>query len=217
MDREQKRLELEERMERKRRIQRTYARSLVADSIQDATLENFTYRDGTGIALTKSKEFVKHFSTRKTGILLFGKPGNGKSHLARGMEQAIDAMHYATLFLDWLKLCELAKATFSRNSKTTIADYVTAAVEADFLVLDELGAGTLSDFEFKNLLFPIVNGRQGKKTVYTTNLDIKRLAAWMAAHDPDGRIIDRIIGSCEIVQNSGTSKRVEDAEKRMST
>lgn len=218
----EKELEKSERLKRKGDIQRTFAKSIMSDALRGATLDNFIVRPGTETALRKAKEFRENWQERQTGLLLFGPVGNGKSHLARGIEKAVDEDGWATLFLDWPQLVELAKATFNNNSRVSIADYVRGAIDADLLVLDEIGAGDLSNFEFKDILFPIINGRQGKKTIYTTNLDLQRLDVWFKQDkdgkplDIDGRLIDRIIGSCEIVRNDGTSKRKEDAMQRRS-
>lgn len=214
----------EAKLERKRKLQRTYAKNIMAPSIADARFSNFVPREGTETAFRKAKEFREKFSEdTKVGLLLFGSVGNGKSHLARAIEYELDMDGWATLFLDWPQLVELAKATFKANSRFSISDYVRAAIDADLLVLDEIGAGTLTEFEFKELLFPIVNGRSGKGTIYTTNLNPDRLEKWFASPgkdgktpiDEDGRLIDRILGNCDIVINRGTSKRKEDAKRRI--
>lgn len=177
--------------------------------------------------LEKSLNFYRGFSAQKLGMLFFGTPGNGKSHLARAVQRSLDADGWATLFLDWPQLVEIAKATFNQRPAdgsqraASIDGIVRAAVNADLVVLDEIGAGDLTDWEFKTLLFPIINGRQGKKTIYTTNLSPDRLEQWFARDkngkplDEDGRCIDRILGNCEIIKNNGSSKRREDALRRM--
>lgn len=117
----------------------------------------------------------------------------------------------------------MAQATFKSKGPTTVHDIVIGAVNADLLVLDEIGVAPLTNWEYKNILFPILNGRLGKKSksIFTTNLDLGRLANWFAYDkdsgplDEDGRLIDRLIGACDIVKNNGTSKRREDAERRM--
>jgi DNA replication protein DnaC len=128
--------------------------------------------------------------------------------------------------LDWPQLTELAKATFDQNN-VNVADIVRGAVDADLLVLDEIGAGKLTEWEFKTLLFPLLNGRTGKKTIVTTNLTLKELENWFMWGRPDGqgkdtytpiddkgRLFDRVLGNFQLVKNSGSSKRREDALAR---
>lgn len=107
------------------------------------------------------------------------------------------------------------------KSNVGVNDIINAAINCDLLTLDELGAGKLTQEDFEDVLFPIINGRQGKITNFTTNLDLDELRAWFATDkygkplDDKGRLIDRILGSCEIIQNKGTSKRQEDAIARL--
>lgn len=218
---EDRKREAQEREERKRRLKAAYSKSIMNDDLVNARLSNFVLRQGSEIAYKVAKEYIQGWAEKKYGLLMYGQPGNGKSHLLRGIEFELDAMGYATLFLDWPQLTTLAKDTFNKGSKVSLTDIITSACEVDFLVLDEIGAGALTEFEFKDILFPIVNGRQGKKTGWTTNLDLNRLGNWFLKDrngkflDEDGRLLDRILGSCDIVENKGTSKRREDAIRRL--
>lgn len=216
-----------DREKRRREILKTFSRHIVNDSIVEAGFRNFDERPGTEKMVEKAKQIYREFESRKLGLLLFGRPGNGKSHLARAAQRSLDADGWATLFLDWPQLVEIAKATFNRQPAdgstraASIDGIIRAAINADLIVLDEIGAGDLTDWEFKTLLFPIINGRQGKKTIYTTNLDPDRLEQWFSRDkngkplDEDGRCMDRILGNCEIVKNNGSSKRREDALRRL--
>jgi len=52
-------------------------------------------------------------------------------------------------------------------------------------------------------------------------LDLNRLGNWFLKDrndkflDEDGGLLDRILGSCDFVENKGTSKRREDAIRRL--
>ncbi|MGK5512268.1 ATP-binding protein [Brevibacillus formosus] len=218
---EREKQQAQEREERKRRLKTAYSKSIMNDDLVNARLSNFTIRPGTEVAFDKACKYLKTWAESKLGMLMFGQPGNGKSHLLRGIEYELDAAGYATLFLDWPQLTVLAKDSLNKGSKVSLTDIIKSACEVDFLVLDEIGAGALTEFEFKDILFPIVNGRQGKKTGWTTNLDLNRLGNWFLQDrngkflDQDGRLLDRILGGCEIVENKGTSKRREDALRRL--
>jgi DNA replication protein DnaC len=215
--------EEEERLRKLRRAQleKTYKHSIMSEGLKTASFGNFISRRGTELCLTESKKFSDEFEDRKEGLLMFGKPGNGKSHLLAAIHHDLDRRGYVSLFLDVSQLFNIAKDTFKFSSKVSLTDIITAAIDCDLLTLDEIGSGTLTETEFNDILFPIINGRQGKKTNYTSNLDLKRLNQWFAFGkkgeplDVDGRLIDRIIGSSVIIENHGTSKRQEDAMNRM--
>ncbi|ARF67059.1 hypothetical protein B7C51_03385 [Paenibacillus larvae subsp. pulvifaciens] len=218
MEREE--LENERKM-RKARMERAFAKSMMNDRLKQATFDNFLPRPGTESVRQAAEDFAYGFENSKEGLLIFGRPGNGKSHLLAAIHHYLDEQGYVSLFLDWSQLSNLAKDTFSKNSKVTVTDIVNAAINADLLTLDELGSGELTEYEYKSILFPVINGRQGKPTNYTMNLDLGRLEKWFEKDkygnqlDPDGRLFDRIIGTCAIYENKGTSKRREDAMRRL--
>lgn len=206
---------IQERIKRTIEVQKTFARyNLIPDSLIDAGFKNFKQREGTEKIFTLAKEFYRNFENEKLGYVFFGIAGNGKSHLARAIQRSLDADGWPTLFLDWPKLADLSRRAISDKS-INITAIVNAAIDVDLLVLDDIGTGHMTDYEFKSIAFPIINGRQGKKTIYTSNFDPERLENWFATDkdnkplDEDGRCIDRIIGSCKFVINKGTSMRRE--------
>ncbi|AIQ61834.1 hypothetical protein PSTEL_00475 [Paenibacillus stellifer] len=210
----------QERKLRRAKMERIYAKSIMNEALQKATFHNFIQRPGTEAVCKASADFVRSFEGRTTGLLMYGKAGNGKSHLAASINHELNRRGWVCLFLDVPQLFNLAKDTNRKDSKTSLTDIISGAIAADLLTLDELGSGYLTEYEFNDILFPIINGRQGKPTNFTTNLDLGRLANWFekdkngAPLDTDGRIYDRILGSTDIYENQGTSKRREDAIKR---
>lgn len=207
---------------RKSMMEKAYRKNIMNDRLKVASFENFEIRRGTELCLTEAKAFVRDFDLIQEGVFFYGRPGNGKSHLAAAIHHEIDKRGFVCLFLDVSQLFNIAKDTFKSSSKTSLTDIINAAIDCDLLTLDELGSGVLTETEFNDILFPIINGRQGKKTNFTSNLSLPRLRDWFAFGrnkeplDTDGRLIDRIIGSCTVIENHGTSKRQEDAMKRSS-
>jgi DNA replication protein DnaC len=212
--------EMRDRMHRKKQMEKAYRHNIMNDDLKEARFSNFEPRLGTETILDKSKDFAENFEHKKVGLMGFGNPGNGKSHLFASIHHYLDERGYVSLFLDCSQLFNIAEDAKKFSSKTTISEIINAAIHCDLLTLDEMGAGKITNDEFTDILFPIINGRQGKKTNYTTNLDLDEIMEWFATDkygkplDNKGRLIDRILGSCEIVKNNATSKRQEEAMKR---
>lgn len=206
---------------RRANMERIYARSIMNEVMRKATMQNFISRPGTEFVRQAADDFIKSFQDQKIGLMFHGPAGNGKSHLAAAIHNELNRQGWVCLFLDVPQLFNLAKDTMKQGSKISLTDIVSGAIAADLLTLDEIGSGYITEYEFNDILFPILNGRQGKPTNFTTNLDLSRLKQWFAKGknnepiDSDGRLYDRIIGSTDIFENKGTSKRREDAIKRM--
>lgn len=219
-----KELEENERRMLRGKLESIYKHNLMNEDLEKARFSNFIPREGTEKLHKAALKFRQVFSNERgnvKGVVGYGGVGNGKSHLFASIHQELFAEGYVSLFIDCSRLFIMAEDAKKFSSKVSINEIVNAAIKCDLLTLDELGAGRLTEEEFNDVLFPIINGRQGKPTNFTTNLNLDELSQWFATDkygkplDSKGRLVDRILGSCSIIENTGTSKRKEDALKRM--
>lgn len=119
-------------------------------------------------------------------IVLQGKAGVGKSHLAYSILRRVNEMSGKTrscVFVDVSKMFVLIRGTFdNKESKYTEHYFDRLLSECDVLVMDDIGAevGNIStdkqasDFVGR-ILRNILTGRQDKVTIYTTNLSSAEL------------------------------------------
>lgn len=117
-------------------------------------------------------------------LILQGKQGTGKSHLAYSTLYELNECHKHTcLFISVDSMLRKIKGTFSnKESKYTEEYFIDLLSKVDFLVLDDIGAETgaidtnktASDF-VQRVLYAATTVRQGKSTIITTNLDSKTL------------------------------------------
>lgn len=215
---EQKEREL---AERRARVLRIYGNGLMDEELKKASFDNFEQRPGTENGYKIAKMFVERFKEQETGLYFFGPVGNGKSHLAAAIHHELLKQGYASVFLNLNLLFRKLKSTFGGQSDKTDFDYVNAAIQCEILTLDEIGLKPLSEYEF-GVLYDILDGRKGKITNFTSNLDFKRLQQWLAYDkdgkelDPDGRAFDRIVGSVLPIRfNAETSYREYKLQQRL--
>ena len=139
---------------------------------QHCTLENFlSYNESLQRALTLARKLADAFPATQTGLLLEGQPGVGKTHLAVAvLKHVIERTNARGLFYDTRELLRVIRSTYDPSIRTTEVEVLRPVMQADLLVLDDLGAEKTSEWveETMNL---IVNTRYSERrlTIFTSN------------------------------------------------
>ena len=121
-------------------------------------------------ALRKSRAFVAAFPEVKRGLVFMGPVGIGKTHLAVAAMKELVARHEVRgLYVNFLELVQALQMSFDGGSRSR-EEIMSPVIEADVVVLDELGAGKLTPWVM-DLLYHVVNSRYMmlRLTLVTTN------------------------------------------------
>ena len=135
-------------------------------------LSNFEQNyDSLREAHRRSVAVVEKFPVVERGLLLRGRHGVGKTHLAVAiLKELVRSKGACGYFYETRELLRLVRDSFG-SSDTSELDVLRPVLEADVLVLDDLGAEKTSEW-VQETLGLVVNTRYSERrlTIFTTNL-----------------------------------------------
>ena len=153
----------------------------------------------------KAWQECKSWHGGRTGLLLRGPAGTGKSVLAVCTLKAwVWAKGEGAYYLpvpDWCGQVE-------RRQSADAREWARRATEAGLAVLDDVGVERMRAAAQRELV-RIIDRRQadGRPTLVVTNASDKELGQRFSRADPHGRFVDRLTGYCQPVEVPGMSFR----------
>ncbi len=212
VEREEAKIREAQNFAKKREIEKLFSISNLGERFSKSTFESFLDRNGSETAYKVAVNYVKTFKEwNGESLLLWGEPGNGKTHLAAAIVNELSKKGYIVVFQSVPELLQRIRSTFNSENKENETQIMRALLECDLLILDDIGAEKTTEW-VEEKLFNIIDGRYRKElpTLYTSNLEPKELKNQVGK-----RSYDRMVETSLTVKNEAASYRREIAKQRL--
>jgi len=197
---------------------RLYADARIPRRYQHCDFDNFRgYNESLRRARVRAQTLADAFPAVDRGLFLEGLPGVGKTHLAVAvLRHVIASSHARALFYDTRDLLRVIRSTYDPVVRTTELDVLRPVMQAELLVLDDLGAEKTSEWVEETLNL-IVNTRYNERrvTIFTSNYpdtpdeeDPNTLLCRVGT-----RMRSRLHEMCEFLVLDAADYRMDDAGK----
>ncbi|QRY18241.1 ATP-binding protein [Bacillus cereus] len=212
VEREEAKIREAQNFAKKREIEKLFSISNLGERFSKSTFESFLDRNGSETAYKVAVKYVKTFKEwNGESLMLWGDPGNGKTHLAAAIVNELSKKGYIVVFQSVPELLQRIRSTFNSENKENETQIMRALLECDLLILDDIGAEKTTEW-VEEKLFNIIDGRYRKElpTLYTSNLEPKELKNQVGK-----RSYDRMVETNLTVKNEAASYRREIAKQRL--
>lgn len=189
----------------------------IPKEIRAATFESIDINPEREQAIHCAIDFCMEFASGKSpekGLYFYGPFGVGKSYIAGAITNLLANNDIPSLMVHFPTLVEEMKSAVSNQEN--ISDKIDALKTPPVLILDDIGAESLSPWIRDDVLMVILQYRMTEKlpTIYTSNMNLEELEEHFSQTSKGGwdplkgkRLIERIRPYVEVILVEGKNRR----------
>jgi DNA replication protein DnaC len=203
------------------RAERLEERAQIPPLYRGASFENFkadgVYAQELRRVMTAVLTYVNEFPLGPfPGLLLIGDTGVGKTHLAVAALRRIMQKGFEGLFNDYKTLLDRIRAGYDSTSNSADKEAYRGALDAEVLLLDDLGAHRITDWVQDTVTSIITHRCNNKKPlIATTNLPETAMQTAGGVTDYRRTLVDyigprahsRLFEMCRVIRVSASDYR----------
>lgn len=167
-------VDLKEEKQNKRKqfeqmIRQFYIQNYIGKQIQDYKFDNFITTETNKKEVEIAKDFTEKCinKNQKNGLIITGKSGVGKTHLATAILNRITEKDMLVLMGRLILLLDVIKDTF-KDFSSKEKDIIELYSEVDMLIIDDLGTERVSSWALEKLYTIIENRNENKLPIIVT-------------------------------------------------
>ena len=202
--------------EAKYRAERMREAALMDKRLMDATFENSEINSDNEKAFQIARRYVDKWEKMEEinqGLLFYGEPGTGKSHLAACIANALIDKGVRTVMTSCIRLTDMIF-----NSELGETEVLGRINKARLLILDDVGTERLTEYSLERL-YSIIDSRYRacKPLIVTTNLTLDEMKNTNGDMQMS-RIYSRVLEMCSFpVKCTGKGYRRKATAERYMT
>lgn len=161
-------IDLKEEKQKKRKqfeqmIRQFYIQNYISKQIQDYQFDNFIITETNKKEVEIAKDFTKKCinKNQKNGLIITGKSGVGKTHLATAILNQLTEKDMLVLMGRLILLLDVIRDTF-KDFSSKEKDIIELYSKVDVLIIDDLGTERISSWALEKLYTIIENRNENK-------------------------------------------------------